>query len=80
MDITKKEVKVACKDLLKSGQRQMRYRLKRDYFDGVPLNQVRKTSPLATMTDVQWQKLVELWSSARHMVWFYPCSYKFMLC
>ncbi|WVZ84331.1 hypothetical protein U9M48_031373 [Paspalum notatum var. saurae] len=57
MDITKKEVKVACKDLLKNGQRQMRYRLKRDYFDGVPLNQVRKTSPLATMTDVQWQKL-----------------------
>ncbi|WVZ52642.1 hypothetical protein U9M48_003682 [Paspalum notatum var. saurae] len=39
MEITKKEVKVACKDLLKSGQRQMRYRLKRDYFDGVPLNQ-----------------------------------------
>ncbi|RCV38051.1 hypothetical protein SETIT_8G111000v2 [Setaria italica] len=37
-----------------------------DYFDGVPANTVRTTSPLKSMTDEQWKALVEMWSSPKH--------------
>ena len=45
MDVNSKAVHEACTDLLKCGQRQMRYRLKKQYFDGVLANQVRTMSP-----------------------------------
>lgn len=61
-------VKEAFSDLLKKGQRQMRYRLKKQYFDGIPANQVRSTSPLTTMTDAEWLKLVDMWSTPKHKV------------
>lgn len=70
MDINSEPVTSACIDLLKGGTRQMRYRLKRDYFDGVPANQVRTTSPLKSMTDEQWRELVAMWSSPKHKVMF----------
>ncbi|CAN6179104.1 unnamed protein product, partial [Urochloa humidicola] len=41
-------------------------RLKKTYFDDVPANQVRTTSPLKDMTDDQWKALVEMWSSPKH--------------
>lgn len=69
MDITNKGVKEALTDLLRSGLRQMRRQLKKDYFDGVPANQVRTTSPLGSTTDEQWKSLVDLWSSPKHKVW-----------
>jgi len=68
MDVNSKAVHEACTDLLKCGQRQMRYRLKKQYFDGVPANQVRTTSPIKHMTDEQWRELVEMWSSPKHKV------------
>jgi hypothetical protein len=46
--------------MLKKGQRNMRYMLKKKYFNDVPANQVRTTSPLASMSDEQWKKLVEM--------------------
>uniref|UniRef100_A0A0E0L053 Uncharacterized protein n=1 Tax=Oryza punctata TaxID=4537 RepID=A0A0E0L053_ORYPU len=49
-------VKDAFSDLLKKGQRQMRYRLKKQYFNGIPANQVRTTSPLSSMTDRKMYK------------------------
>ena len=60
-------------DILKCATRQMRYRLKKKYFDGVPANQVRTTSPLKCMTDEQWPKLVDMWSSPEHKVMFSSC-------
>jgi len=48
----------------------MRYRLKKKYFDGVPANQVRTTSPLKSMTDEEWRQLVDMWSSPKHKVMF----------
>ncbi|CAN6338320.1 unnamed protein product [Urochloa humidicola] len=66
MDPNQKSVQIACSDLLRGGQRQMRHRLKKTYFDDVPANQVRTTSPLKGMTDDQWKALVEMWSSPKH--------------
>ncbi|XP_035817558.1 LOW QUALITY PROTEIN: uncharacterized protein [Zea mays] len=59
-------VEDACLDMLKSGQRQMRYRLKQKYFNGIPANQVRTTSPIPSMSDNVWRKLVEKWSTPNH--------------
>ena len=44
----------------------MRYNLKKLYFNGVPADKVRTTSPLKSMTDDQWRELVEMWSSPKH--------------
>ncbi|CAN6166218.1 unnamed protein product [Urochloa humidicola] len=66
MDTNDTAVKSACIDLLKGGQRQMRHKLKKEYFDGVPANQVRTTAPVNGMTDNQWKELVEMWSSPKH--------------
>jgi hypothetical protein len=35
----------------------MRYNLKKLYFNGVPADKVRTTSPLKSMTDDQWREL-----------------------
>ena len=51
-------MKEAFSDLLKKEQRQMRYRLKKQYFDGTPANQVRTTLTLTTMTDSEWMELM----------------------
>ena len=59
--------------MLKGGTRQMRYRLKKKYFDGVAANQVRTTSPCSSMNDAQWKKLVDMWSSPEHKVMFSSC-------
>ncbi|CAN6317746.1 unnamed protein product [Urochloa humidicola] len=66
MDPNQKAIQIACTDLLRGGQCQMRHRLKKTYFDDVPANQVRTTSPLKGMTDDQWKALVEMWSSPKH--------------
>ena len=50
-------VTFVCADMLKGGTRQMRYRLKKKYFDGVAANQVRTTSPCSSMNDAQWKKI-----------------------
>jgi hypothetical protein len=67
MDVDSNSVKDACVGMLKGGQCQMRYRLKK-YFTGVPANQVRTTSPVSCMTDDQWRELVQMWSSPNHKV------------
>ncbi|KAF0895442.1 hypothetical protein E2562_012450 [Oryza meyeriana var. granulata] len=46
IDTNSKPVKDVCADLLKCGQRSMRYHLKRTYFNGKSPNEVRTTSPL----------------------------------
>ncbi|CAN6300521.1 unnamed protein product [Urochloa humidicola] len=66
IDSNNKAVENACDDLLKCRQRNLRHQLKKAFFDGVPANQVTTTSPLNTMTDDQWQALVDMWSSPKH--------------
>jgi hypothetical protein len=68
MDRDSKIVEDACLDMLMSGQCQMRYRLKQKYFNEIPANQVRTTSPISSMLDNNWRKLVEKWSTPNHKV------------
>jgi hypothetical protein len=68
MDIDNKAVKDSCIDLLKGGQRQMRYNLKKKYFNGLSQDQVRRTSPVSYMSDAQWLELVAMWSKSEHKV------------
>uniref|UniRef100_J3L040 Uncharacterized protein n=1 Tax=Oryza brachyantha TaxID=4533 RepID=J3L040_ORYBR len=55
-------------NLLKGGQRQTRYHLKKTYFSGKSPNEVITTSPLKSMTDGQWKTLVEMWSNPKQKV------------
>ena len=68
IDTKNKDVKYACADLMRCNQRQMRYKLKKAYFNGVAADKVRTTSPLSTMTDEQWMQLVNMWSTPKHKV------------
>jgi len=61
-------VREAITDMLRSVQRQERYRLKAIYFNGVPANQISTTSPVAKLTDAQWRALVVHWSDPKNMV------------
>ena len=63
-----KATEEACIDILRSGVRQMRYRLKKKYFIGIPANEVRTTSLVACMTDEQWRALVAKWTDPKNMV------------
>jgi len=60
--------KSACESVFKTGIRQMRYKLKQQYFVGIPADEIRTTSPVSYMTDEEWCKLVEKWSNARSKV------------
>lgn len=64
-----KPTEEAVLDVMRSIQRQERYRLKKKYFVGVPANEVRTTSPVSTMDDAQWRALVVHWSDPKNMVW-----------
>jgi hypothetical protein len=58
----------ACTDMLRSAVKQQRHRLKKKYFDGVPANEIRTTSPVSTMSDEQWRALVAKWTDPKNMV------------
>jgi hypothetical protein len=47
-------------DLMRVAIKNQRYRLKKRYFNGVPANQIRTTSPVRYMIDVEWRALVFL--------------------
>jgi hypothetical protein len=69
IDEKDKATKEACTDVLRSGVRQRRHRLKKKYFDGVPANQIPITSPVSCMEDDEWNALVEKWKEPKNMVW-----------
>ena len=71
MDVKAVPVRKACTQMLKGAIRQQRYRLKQKYFDPFPLNLVTKTSPVRSMTDDQWNELVESWKDPQEMVHFF---------
>jgi len=56
-------MKKACVAMMKKAIRQQRYKLKKRYFDALPLHLVPKTSLVTSMTDEQWDKLVEHWKN-----------------
>jgi hypothetical protein len=61
--------KVATTDLMRSVIKTQRYRLKKTYFNGVPANEIRTTSPVRYMSDGEWSALVAKWSDPKNMVW-----------
>jgi hypothetical protein len=54
--------------MLRSAVKQQRHRLKKRYFDGVPANEIRTTSPVPSMSDEQWRALVAKWLDPKNMV------------
>ena len=68
MDTSDKATADACASIFKVVIWQNRYRLKQDYFVGVPANEIPATSPLPTMNDGQWRQLVHMWSSPENKV------------
>ena len=47
--------------------RQERYKLKRDYFNGVPEDQVLANKP-PNISQQDWANLVQKWNSPKHKV------------
>jgi len=69
MDVNNDDAtKAACADVMQSAIRNQRYRLKKKYFNGVPANEVRTTSPVQNMTDEEWIALVSHWSDPKKKV------------
>jgi len=64
---TDEPTKEACTDMLRSSVRQMRYRLKKKYFNGVPANEVRTSSPVSCMSDDEWNALTAKWKNPKNM-------------
>jgi hypothetical protein len=54
--------------MMKNAIRQQHHRLKKQYFDPFPLHLVSKSSPIKSMTDEQWNDLVESWKRPKKMV------------
>jgi hypothetical protein len=68
IDINQQPTKDACYNVLQSTIKQRRYNLKKTYFTGIPIDQIRTTSPIPYMTDAQWNELVQKWSDPKNMV------------
>lgn len=58
-------VQKACSQMMKNAIRQQRYRLKKKFFDPFPLHLVTKTSPIRSMSNEEWNDLVEYWKSPK---------------
>ncbi|XP_021304277.1 uncharacterized protein LOC8078302 [Sorghum bicolor] len=62
-----KPTEETCTDVLCSGVRQMRYRLKKKYFNDVLANEIPTTSLVSSMSDQEWQALVAKWTNPKNM-------------
>jgi hypothetical protein len=60
--------KAAVTDLMHTTIKNQRYRLKKKYFNGVPTNEIRTTSPVGYMSDAQWRALVAKWIDPKDLV------------
>lgn len=68
MDTESSVIEYACTDILKNSLRNRRHHVKKQYFDNVEASKVSIKSPVSDITDTEWQRLVELWSTPRHKV------------
>ncbi|XP_044947178.1 uncharacterized protein LOC123396228 [Hordeum vulgare subsp. vulgare] len=66
MDTESSVIEYACTDILKNLLRNRRHYVKKQYFDNVEASKVSIKSPVSDITDTEWQRLVELWSTPRH--------------
>uniref|UniRef100_A0A8I6Y363 Uncharacterized protein n=1 Tax=Hordeum vulgare subsp. vulgare TaxID=112509 RepID=A0A8I6Y363_HORVV len=66
MDTESSAIEYACTDILKNSLRNRRHHVKKEYFDNVEASKVSIKSPVSDITDTEWQRLVELWSTPRH--------------
>ncbi|PUZ39078.1 hypothetical protein GQ55_9G252900 [Panicum hallii var. hallii] len=53
--------------MMKNAVRQQRHRLKKKYFNPFSLHLVPKTSPIRSITDQEWNELVEYWKTPKGM-------------
>jgi hypothetical protein len=61
--------KAACTDIVKKGVRQMRYNLKRKYFDeSLTMEQLIAKGPPPKMKKEEWIQLVEYWCVPKNQV------------
>jgi hypothetical protein len=63
-----KATEEAFTDMMRSAIKNHRYRLKKKYFNGVPANEIRTTSPVDYMSNAQWRDLIAKWSDPKNMV------------
>ena len=68
IDDNDEATKEACTSILQSIVQQTRYRFKQSYFNSVPTDKIRKTSPVSCMNDAQWCALVDMWLSFKNKV------------
>ncbi|KAE8814172.1 hypothetical protein D1007_08596 [Hordeum vulgare] len=66
MDTESSVIEYACTDILKNSLRNRCHYVKKQYFDNVEASKVSIKSPVSDITDTEWQRLVELWSTPRH--------------
>ncbi|KAE8782589.1 hypothetical protein D1007_44029 [Hordeum vulgare] len=66
MDTESSVIEYACTDILKNSLRNRHHHVKKEYFDNVEASKVSIKSPVSDITDTEWQRLVELWSTTRH--------------
>ncbi|KAE8804663.1 hypothetical protein D1007_19325 [Hordeum vulgare] len=66
MDTESSVIEYACTDILKNSLRNRRHHVKKEYFDNVEASKVSIKSPVSNISDTEWQRLVELWSTPRH--------------
>lgn len=66
--------KDACYSVFQDKVKNWRYKLKKKYFSGIPVDQIRTTSPVSYMTDAQWNDLVQKWLDPKNMVCCICCS------
>jgi hypothetical protein len=58
----------ACVSVFKSSIQPRQYKLKQQYFVGIPANEIPTISPISNMVDAQWCQLVDKWSNAHNKV------------
>ncbi|KAE8816733.1 hypothetical protein D1007_05756 [Hordeum vulgare] len=66
MDTESSVIEYACTDILKNSLRNRRHHVKKEYFDNIEASKVSIKSPVSDITNTEWQRLVELWSTPRH--------------
>lgn len=79
MDTGSADVRAACTDMLQKRTKNMRHKIKKEFFDNVPAHLVSIKSPVDGLPDDEWTALLKLWSTPRHKVCLFKCLYALCL-
>ena len=77
MDTESVVVQKVCTNMLQNIAKNRRHKLKREYFDPLPANQVSIKSPVPYVNDAEWDALVTMWSSPEHKVCMHMCLWSY---